>query len=341
MEGTVYEEDERDVNVLKTVLPLMSRHAAGYHPVSYALWYEYARAIDPALVRCVNEALMANQRLTVESTNEISTRFLLEPAQRALANARATILGLVEQVDAAVSSAGHGAVGFKDRLTEFLQQIARAQSVSDLSADVAAMRAETQKVGHGLDQVSRQLSESRDEVKRLNEELDRVRHDALIDPLSGLLNRRGFDRELARLAAAGGRPGQLALVMIDIDHFKRINDTYGHPLGDRVIAALGRTIRECLGNAGCTARYGGEEFVVLLAGDAAPRAERCAQYIRARVESGRIRRRKGERDVDGITVSAGVAFARPGEDPTAVLERADRALYQSKQGGRNRVTVDA
>jgi diguanylate cyclase len=132
----------------------------------------------------------------------------------------------------------------------------------------------------------------------------------------------------------------LALIMLDIDHFKRVNDTYGHPLGDRVIAAVGQSIRECVGQAGVAARYGGEEFAVLLPSQQIEIAERLAQSIRKRVEQGTIRRRHGEEPIDGVTVSAGVAVWHQEDDTSSLIERADRALYASKRAGRNRVTVD-
>ena len=133
-----------------------------------------------------------------------------------------------------------------------------------------------------------------------------------------------------------------SLVLLDIDHFKRINDTFGHPLGNRVIAAVGRAIDECVGHRGVAARYGGEEFAVLLPSQPIEVAEAIAESIRLRVQQGKICRRQGEDPIGSITISAGVAAWRAGDEKVASLvERADRALYASKHGGRNRVTVDA
>jgi len=337
----MYEEDDRDVNVLKTVLPLMSRHAAGYHPISYAVWYEYAKGARPELRQNVDEELTRRERLTVAQTYSVYSRYLVEPAEQALMSARTNLLELVEQVKHAVHEANQDTAGFDTHLAGFRQQLSTATTIQDLSGPVTSMMAETKRVSHGFGKLTTRLETSRTEVKRLTEELHRIREDAMTDSLSGLLNRRGFDRELKRLAPGGASSeGALALIMLDIDDFKKVNDTYGHPLGDRVIAAVGQSIRECVGQAGVAARYGGEEFAVLLPSQAIEPAERLAQSIRQRVEQGLIRRRHGEEPIGAVTVSAGVAVWHREDDTGSLVERADRALYASKRAGRNRVTVD-
>jgi diguanylate cyclase len=338
----MYEEDDRDVNVLKTVLPLMSRHAAGYHPISYAVWYEYAKGTRPELRQSVDDELTRQERLSVALTYSIYSRHLVQPAEQALMSARTNLLELVEQVKDAVHEASHDTSGFDSHLAEFGRRLAAATTLQDLGGHVSSMMAETQRVSDGFGKLTTQLDHSREEVKRLTEELHRIREDAMTDTLSGLLNRRGFDRELKRLAPKdGATDATLALILLDIDHFKRVNDTYGHPLGDRVIAAVGESIRECVGREGVAARHGGEEFAVLLPSQGIEMAERMAQSIRRRVEQGTIRRRNGEAPVGGVTVSAGVAVWCRDHDAASLIERADRALYASKRRGRNRVTVDS
>jgi len=337
----MYEEDDRDVKVLKTVLPLMSRHAAGYHPISYAVWYEYAKGARPELRQHIDQELERDERLSVPLTYTIYSRYVVEPAEQALMTARTNLLELVEQVKHAVHEANQDSAGYDTRLADFQRQLSTATSIQDLGGHVSSMLTETQRVSDGFGKLTTQLEQSKTEVRRLTEELHLIREDAMTDALSGLLNRRGFDRELKRMAPKDGAcEGALALIMLDIDQFKRVNDTYGHPLGDRVIAAVGQSIRECVGQAGVAARYGGEEFAVLLPSQQIEIAERLAQSIRTRVEQGTIRRRHGEDPIGGVTVSAGVAVWQQEDDASSLIERADRALYASKRAGRNRVTVD-
>jgi diguanylate cyclase len=338
-------EDDRDVGILKNVLPLMSKHAAGYHPISYAVWYEYAKGTKPALKQNVDAELKQMDRLTPDSTYSMYSKYLVEPAEQALNTARSGLMELVEKVQKAVRQADTDAAGFDGHLKAFKKELTTANSLEDLGGHVSTMLEQSERMSEGFGKLSGELDSSQSEVKRLTQELNQMREEALTDALSGLLNRRGFNRELERLApkikGEDGQPiGALSVIMFDIDHFKKINDTYGHPLGDRVIAAVSQSIRECVGQAGVAARYGGEEFAVLLPELPISVAEALADNIRKRIEMGRIRRRQGEEPIGGVTISAGVSAWHRDDDLAMVVERADRALYASKKAGRNRVTVD-
>lgn len=340
LDCSMYEEDPRDVNILKSLLPLMSRHAAGYHPISYSVWYEYAKGERPSLRHSIDAELKSQGRLTPALTYSLYSKHLVEPAEQALVGARANLMGLMEKVQEAALHANTDTSSFDARLGEFQRCLTAATTLQDLDAQVAAMMNETQRVSDSFGRFTVELDKSRGEVDRLTEELDRLRQDALIDALSGLMNRRGFDREIERLLVNGEPQGPFSVIMFDIDNFKRVNETYGHPLGDAVIASVGRLIRDCLGQVGFAARYSGEEFLVALPLQPIAKAEDVAQSIRTRVEKGKIRRRQTDEPIAGITISAGVAAWRAGDSIDTLLARADQALYDAKERGRNRVTVE-
>jgi diguanylate cyclase (GGDEF)-like protein len=157
--------------------------------------------------------------------------------------------------------------------------------------------------------------------------------EARIDPLTGLLNRRGL-HDGARRWLARGRP--LAVIIADIDRFKRINDAHGHAGGDLVLTTFAHLIRDvCPAEDSLLARIGGEEFVILLRKADPDAARHFADRLRREVETGGFLV-AGERLA--ITVSIGLGFPSAAEtDLTPALERADRALYAAKRGGRNRV----
>ncbi len=338
----MYQADEPDLGILKKILPLMSHHAAGYHPISYTVWYQYVKGERQLLRQCIDEEIKRKERLTVETTYGLYSKHLVEPAERALLTARSNLLGLVDQIKYAVQQADSDTTGFDARLNDFQRNLGSATSFEDLGNHVSQMLAETQRLSSGLGQLTSQLDQSKTEVRRLTDELHLLREDALTDALSGLLNRRAFDLELQRLTPKDGVPDcALSVIMFDIDHFKMVNDTYGHPLGDVVIAAVGRSILECVGAHGVAARYGGEEFAVLLPQISLAAAEALAESVRARVEQGKIRRRKGDEPIGGVTISAGIASRDADDSPESLIDRADRALYASKRAGRNRVTVHA
>jgi diguanylate cyclase (GGDEF)-like protein/PAS domain S-box-containing protein len=160
---------------------------------------------------------------------------------------------------------------------------------------------------------------------------------ALTDPLTGLHNRRGLEgRSEALHFRPGGAPVTQVWIMVDIDHFKRVNDTYGHEAGDEVLKAVAEALRSTARGADLVARFGGEEFVLVLPDTSAELAVRIAERLRLAIEA-------LSTDVGGqiirVTASFGVAQRAAQESQLEVLERADAALYSSKKGGRNRVTM--
>jgi diguanylate cyclase (GGDEF)-like protein len=166
-------------------------------------------------------------------------------------------------------------------------------------------------------------------IRILNGRLERA---ATSDALTGLPNRLSFQdaltRELRRAERYGSR---FSLLMLDIDWFKRINDTRGHQAGDATLVGLARILDSAMRDTDLCARWGGEEFVVLLVGTPLDGARIAAERLRKQIEDGLA--------AGGVTCSFGVAEFRAGDDDTTLVARADAALYQAKTGGRNRVAV--
>ncbi|MBB6340594.1 diguanylate cyclase [Pseudomonas fluvialis] len=175
-----------------------------------------------------------------------------------------------------------------------------------------------------------QLQQTHEELERANAELTRLSY---TDALTRLANRRHVEAQLPLMQGS-----DLAVLMLDIDHFKRINDSYGHPFGDRCIAAVGEVLRQQVRRSGdLAARYGGEEFIVLLRGCPLSAAELIAERIRAAVAQLSL---EHEGLPVSLTISVGLAHSgEAGTEVRALIGIADQALYQAKQGGRNRVAV--
>ncbi|WP_188310330.1 GGDEF domain-containing protein [Arenimonas fontis] len=164
-----------------------------------------------------------------------------------------------------------------------------------------------------------------------------IRESALTDSLTGLPNRRAVDDALrAAHARVDRHGGHYAVVMADLDHFKRVNDTWGHAVGDEVLCELGRRLRAELRANDLAGRWGGEEFLILLQDVDADAAWRAAEKLRVRIGGELFVTSAGELPV---TVSLGVALSRGAPRPEDVVNRADEALYEAKRGGRNRTAV--
>jgi diguanylate cyclase len=186
-------------------------------------------------------------------------------------------------------------------------------------------------------QMQEQLATAREKLREQAKQMECSAAEARTDALTGLANRRALDQEMACQFEAFQRYGRrMALVMVDVDHFKRFNDTYGHQVGDRVLCGLaGDLLRQAMPND-LVSRYGGEEFALVLPGTSLETARARAEKLREAVEAARYRDGGAELRV---TISIGVAALAAGDDdPAGLIRRADAALYASKQNGRNRVS---
>lgn len=214
------------------------------------------------------------------------------------------------------------------------------ESIStDLLAMVEAERARNEEAERAVTTLNTQLQDLESETLQLRETLKEVHAKAVQDALTGIANRLGYEERMRQEHARWNRHGRpLSLVVFDIDFFKAINDQYGHQAGDRVLVTVAEQMSSQIRQSDFFARYGGEEFVLLLPETALDEARALADKLRQDIE--RCRFRYADAPVP-VTISCGVAEFRAGDEPQAVFERADAALYNAKRSGRNRCCTDA
>jgi diguanylate cyclase len=211
-----------------------------------------------------------------------------------------------------------------------------------MKAVVQDLASATRKVQGENAQLENQLAETTAELGRLRENLDQVRRDAMTDGLTNLTNRKAFDERLAEVCEHADAEGEaVTLAIIDIDHFKGFNDTWGHQIGDQVLRYVASVIGRLGAAPRIAARYGGEEFAVIFPAEGGRTAMAVLEDIRTEVSSRALKRRSTNEDLGAITVSAGYAERLAGESTASLVERADAALYASKHAGRNRTTAAA
>jgi len=186
------------------------------------------------------------------------------------------------------------------------------------------------------------LNVSSQEVEELRTRLEATQRDTLLDHLTGIPNRRAFDLELRKsVERSRGAPEALSLVMFDVDHFKKFNDTWGHQTGDQVLRFVASCIADNARVGDAPARFGGEEFSVILPTTALADAVHWANQICGIVRSKRLVKRSTGGKLGVVTISAGVAKYKPGENAIQFLRRADTCLYAAKHAGRDRVVSEA
>ncbi len=309
-------------------------------PLNFELWLHYLGDPKGALGQEIERMLTAGEPFTEAVSENLAQTYL--PRARLtdeIRDAGAQLSKELKSVATAIATAQKTQEAYGRTLAvagEGLEKADEAPAVREL---VSTLSDATRKVQTDNARLEQRLQESTREVNLLREHLEQVRRDAMTDALTTLANRKAFDEHLTRMCAeADENKSPLTLALLDIDHFKRFNDTWGHQTGDQVLRYVASVIGRCAGAPRVGARYGGEEFAMIFPNERAPLVEAALNGIREEIGSRALKRRSTNEELGAITISAGLAQRREGEDPTALMERTDAALYVSKRTGRNRVT---
>ncbi len=332
---------EQSAEFLRLALPLMSRQAAALTPISFAIWYEYVAGINPALQTHIDELTRGGRLLDDSVTEELFRRYVSDIDHETVQRVGNDLQKVMLDVSQSAARAGQKAGEFGKTLEVWSADVRDSPDpTTTATSHLTSLLHHTEDMQNSVATLKNKLDDSQREIEELREEVNRAREAALADGLTGLANRRGFDVALSSCLAglSSGARGP-SLLIADIDHFKHVNDRYGHLFGDKVIRAVAQILRDNVKGRDTAARYGGEEFIILLPNTPIAGAQALAEQIRASVESCRIRRLDSLEWIESITLSFGVATMLPGETCDALLTRTDRALYASKEAGRNRVTV--
>ncbi len=330
----LYPEEAREAaDILKRAVPLMMRHALPANPVYYALWYTYCKGRDEELKRRLDKAIVDFGDVPPKLAEKMFREFIIDGE---LAEARAgqqQVIELVDDIEGGISSSVSGSAAFQETLGRGLVAL-QEPIADDLPNVLNDLQQSTQLMQDQQEKFLYRLRAAQSEIASLRLQLERAHLAATLDTLTQVFNRNSFTRLLEQ-SLQEERTG-MALVMLDIDHFKQFNDQYGHPLGDRVLQHVGHLLRDIMPAKAVAARYGGEEFCVILhdCEDFAD-AFNFAEKIRLKFQALRVKVRSTDKVLDSITASFGIALVQPEDDIESLITRADDALYQAKRNGRN------
>lgn len=334
------ESKERSGELLRLVLSTMAQHDAAYNPVTFTVCYEHVGGINQRLSVAFLDAVRTKPRLDHEDMRQLYAAYVADLDTQVMQRISGELQRMMSGMAESASRTGSQA----DVYSAELQGLSLALTASEgqtLSPVLDQVIASTAQMKEATQALEREVKQSQQEIHRLKDELTRTRDDSLKDALTGVLNRKGFDQKLADMLAQPLSEGRThGLVMLDIDHFKSVNDTHGHVMGDRVLQALGEVLRMLVASEdGCTvARYGGEEFAIMMPNTLLEQCVALAEKVRIQTRAMKIRDRRTKEVVLTVSISGGVAVMHDGDDAHALIARADGALYQSKQDGRDRIT---
>lgn len=310
-------------------------------PQNYELWFAYYAQTNLEVVQALDTLSTTQQPITDTLCGGLHQRFLSdaknsETVRETGARIQATISGVSSRVDAARAAAHH----YKEALQTAASQFSVPGDSEKIRSTLRAVLDNTSDMLAHNQQLEDALAQSSLVMQALARDLETVRKQSLTDSLTALSNRKAFDTEIARMSQQAQADGLgYCMVMMDIDHFKVFNDTYGHQVGDDVLRVVGRTLGQCVRSGDMAARYGGEEFAILLPQTTLPDALKLANALRTTIEGMSLTRRKSGDKLSRVTLSGGVAEMSVGESSDSLVARADAALYLAKSRGRNRIEV--
>ena len=336
-----YEQDRNaSGEILRLLIQKMAGHPAAFSPLNYAVWYEFATGINPALGEAMTKLFDSGVKLDDDAIEKLYIKYVSEcniDVQRVL---REDIQQLLNKLAGTTEETNKHAHQFGNSLLAYGDTLKQDLSESKLGVLISNMASDTDKMRDSMQNLQSELEDSKQQVEKLHQELQSARGEALTDPLTGILNRRGFEiKSNSSFTDQTMLDKGLCLLMLDIDHFKKINDTYGHLFGDKVIRAIATTVKSKIRGEDSVARLGGEEFAVMLPETNISGAHAVAEHIRQSIEKGKIRRLDTQEQIGGITISIGIAAYCNGISVTELIDQADKALYVSKNTGRNRTSV--
>jgi diguanylate cyclase len=311
-------------------------------PNNYAVYYYYFAGTNPALKTAVDGILAHENALSQTHCDELFLRYLgIEAEQKAISHTNTVIEQEITRVLGAIDQAASGTSQFTESLDNFSGQLNSTASLEGIREAVTKIVTETRTITQQNERLATQLSEATQQLVEVRQNLDQVHKESQIDALTEVGNRKFFEKEISyALAEARDNAQPLTLLMVDIDHFKKFNDSYGHLVGDQVLRLVAHTLVENLKGRDVIARYGGEEFVILLPQTKVNDAEKVANQLRASLATKSIKRRSTNETLGSISISIGASEFCAGEDKDSFIARADGALYKAKQTGRNKVVLD-
>ena len=324
---------------LRLTLELIGKHGLPTDPLNYCIWYEYVSDNNQELKAAIDEHLKKGGAFSAQTNLQFYNQYVATDQERLTSLVREELNKVFSEIIGAVDTADQFFSQSANNMEVIDESIVPNLSQDQLKMIVKQIKNEITSLEGSSSSFQQQLQQANHEIDQLKSKMALYRTESLKDPLTQIDNRRGFDKALAENITQSQAAGSsLCLIMADIDFFKKVNDTYGHLVGDNVIRMVAATLKNSIKGKDLAARIGGEEFAILLPDTPFDGAMKLANDIRLSFEGLDLKKKSTGESLGKITLSFGVAAYREGEAVDDFINRADKALYQSKNNGRNQVS---
>lgn len=334
------QSEMQSIDILRLVIPQISKYKLTASPINYTIWYEYYRSKNIHLKQAVDEHIKQGKDITNELLETFFDTHISDQDTKAFKQAQSELTYLISHLSETTKTTDSSAFDFQNSLLHYENQMDKPASQLNPLDIIGKLVIETQTMISSLQTMRQQMDESQLQINDLKNKLNQATAETLNDVLTGIANRKGLLKAFEEVLIQSQKNRvSISLLMLDIDHFKKVNDTHGHLVGDKVIKFISDTLVTQIKGQDTASRFGGEEFVVLLPDTCLKNAHKIAESIRSKVETTRLRRSNNQQSLGQITISIGVTHYQQNESIESFIDRADAALYESKQNGRNRVTI--
>lgn len=334
------EEKSKAGEYLRLALNYIAKHNLPANPVNYTVWYEYVSGKNMKLKKALDLSLENAKSLNNNNVEGLYQKYVADGDRIVISKLLTKISLMLKDITHHVSETDGDLSGHGKNLGNLAGQIGEASDYNDIKKIVDEMIVETKALVKSGKRLQTRMKISSEDLRQLHQELEKSQQEAQTDALTSLINRRGLEKrlELERIRARQN-DSPFSIIMVDIDHFKKVNDTFGHLVGDSILRSLARMIKDHLRRNDIAARYGGEEFLILLPETDIEGARAVGQKIRKALSTKEWKLKKNGDSIGRITVSMGIALYKFNEPEESLIKRADDALYLAKDNGRDQIVT--
>ena len=335
------EEKTRAGEYLRLALNYLSKHNLPVDPANYTVWYEYVSGKNLKLKKAMDLSLKNPSSLDNTQIKKLYHKYITGHDRVVISKLLIQVSLMLKDIIGHVSDTGDDLTGHGSNLGDLAAQIHEARDYQEIKSIVDQMIAETKELVDSGKRLQNRMRMSAQDLKQLQKDLAKSQQEAQTDALTHLINRRGLETKLEMEKDwARQNHSPLSIIMLDIDHFKKINDTFGHLVGDSLLRSIAHLLKTHLRKNDIPSRYGGEEFLILLPETQIFEAVAVGKKIMQALAKKEWKLKKTRESMGNITVSMGVALFRHDALNESFIKRADAALYQAKKEGRNRIITE-
>lgn len=339
-----FDDARRDLTIYRlagSAFDLIEKHGTPPNPMTYTMWYAYAAQSPDIVSREVDEILAVHGKITSEHIEDVFEAHLSAPyfqdRSERVSRAIETSLHDVNELIAHTSSENDLV---RARLNVVGSNIPKRPKRRDVVAIFEQLMTTNTQMSTMTETLAMQLEHSREQVRQLNEEFQEIKKQSRTDTLTDVANRRAFNERLSYIHQKAMQSGDtFALALIDLDKFKSINDTFGHPIGDDVLAHFAKLIIETIEKDDFAARLGGDEFAVIFPGQTAQAAYNSIVSLKLKLERADIHADLSRDSEHQVTFSCGISQCGRGQPIEDLIATADEELLRAKRKSRNFIAV--